>query len=129
MQSVPEIPDYRENRPLGCSWVLPNRRAGPCSRLVDPPIDGDPGRGVRLDMCFGVQRQGKVASVLGQVVVLALAVAEGFVDRVLEAVEEPQLEAARALEEMLELGERQRDLGNRPQRVLGQAAHRQARWR
>ena len=47
---------------------------------------------------------------LGQGVVQPLAVAERLVDRRVEAVEEPQLELVGALEEVLELGERQRDV-------------------
>ena len=47
---------------------------------------------------------------LGQCVVQALAVAERLVDRRVEAVEEPQLELVRALEQVLELGERERDV-------------------
>ena len=47
---------------------------------------------------------------LGQRVVQPLAVAERLVQRRVEAVEEAQLELVRALEEVLELGERERDV-------------------
>ena len=48
---------------------------------------------------------------LGQRVVEALAVAERLVQRRVEAVEEAQLELVGALEEVLQLGEDERDVG------------------
>ena len=61
---------------------------------------------------------------LGQRVVQALAVAERLVERRVEPVEEPQLELVGALEQVLQLGERQRDVRRLVPGAAAQAAAR-----
>ena len=70
---------------------------------------------VRLDEPRHLGRVGDVAAErarvdLGERVVQRLAVAERLVDRRVEAVEDAQLELVRALEEVLEVGEREDDV-------------------
>ena len=70
---------------------------------------------VLVDQVIGVQAGDDVAVDgalvdLGHHVVDGLAVAEGLVDRRVEAVQEPELELVRALEEVLQVAEAERDL-------------------
>ena len=70
---------------------------------------------VPVHQVFGVQAGDDVAVDgplvdLGHHVVDGLAVAEGLVDRRVEPVQEPELELVRALEEVLQVAEAERDL-------------------
>ena len=87
----------------GPAQVRPERGVG--ERRVQVPVDQV--LGVKVGDDVAVDRP---LVDLGHHVVDGLAVAERLVDRRVEPVEEPQLELVRALEEVLQVAEAERDL-------------------
>ena len=91
------------------AWIAARRRSLAQGRVCERGVQ------VPIDQVLGVQAGDDVAVDgalvhLGHHVVDGLAVAEGLMDRRVEAVQEPELELVRALEEVLQVAEAERDL-------------------
>ena len=96
-------------RTAGRRWIAARRRSARSGRI------GERGVQVLVHQVIGVQAGDDVAVDgalvdLGHDVVDGLAVAERLVDRRVEAVQEPELELVRALEEVLQVTEAERDV-------------------